>query len=164
MLKSERRGILIYRKQIAVSEDPKELGKRLKKAKPKPMGGHGHGGHHGGGGATSVRTAEHNGHHIEIHTTYEIIIDGKKLSGHLGVENDGRVHYHPIPAFSSGSMVDLCKDIIDHFPDDFPKPKPKPKGSKKKTAKKKAEKKKAGKKKAAKKKVAKKKTNKHGGH
>jgi hypothetical protein len=67
----------------------------------------------------SVREAEYNGHQIVIRTTYQIEVDGKPISGHLAVTNDGQVHYHPIPNLSFASAIDLVKQLIDVFPDDF---------------------------------------------
>ena len=67
----------------------------------------------------SVREADYKGHHIVIRTTYRIEVDGVPLMGHLGVTDDGRVHYHPVPNASFASAVDLVKQLIDVFPDDF---------------------------------------------
>ncbi len=69
--------------------------------------------------AESVREAEYKGHHIVIRTTYSIEVDGVPLMGHMGVTDDGHVHYHPVPNASFASAVDLVKDLIDVFPDDF---------------------------------------------
>jgi hypothetical protein len=74
--------------------------------------------HHGG--SESVREADYKGHHIVIRTTYEIEVDGKPVTGHMGVDQEGRVHYHPVPNTSFNSAVDLVKQLIDVFPDDFP--------------------------------------------
>lgn len=82
-----------------------------------------HGGHHGQHGQhhsmTSVREASYEGHDIVIRTTYEIEVDGRPLRGHLGVTSDGQVHYHAVPNLSFASAVDLVKQLIDAFPDDF---------------------------------------------
>ncbi|MDK2741383.1 MAG: hypothetical protein H8K03_14345 [Nitrospira sp.] len=76
--------------------------------------------------AESVRTAEYRGHHIVVKTRYAIEVDGRPVMGHLGVTNDGHVHYHPVPNLSFASAVDMVKAIIAVFPDRFPK-KAKPK-------------------------------------
>jgi hypothetical protein len=68
----------------------------------------------------SVRTAEHNGHTIEIRTTYDVRIDGEPMEAHLGVGNDGNVHYHGLPNYSEASAIDLMRRVIDAFPDDYP--------------------------------------------
>ena len=67
----------------------------------------------------SVREADYRGHHILVRTQYEIEVDGRVVMGHLGVSNDGQVHYHPVPNLSFASAVDLVKQLIDVFPDDF---------------------------------------------
>ena len=67
----------------------------------------------------SVREAEYKGHHISVRTMYDIRVDGRPVTGHLDVTNDGQVHYHPVPNLSFASAVDLVKQLIDVFPDDF---------------------------------------------
>lgn len=47
--------------------------------------------------ADSVREADYRGRHIVIRTTYRIEVGGKPVTGHMGVGNDRRVHYHPVP-------------------------------------------------------------------
>jgi hypothetical protein len=69
----------------------------------------------------SVREADYQGHHIVVRTSYHIEVDGHPLSGHLAVTNDGQVHYHPVPNISFASAIDLVKQLIDLFPDDFQK-------------------------------------------
>ena len=67
----------------------------------------------------SVREADYQGHHIVVRTSYQIEVDGKMLMGHMGVTNDGRVHYHPVPNLAFTSAIDLVKQLIDIFPGDF---------------------------------------------
>ena len=67
----------------------------------------------------SVREFEHNRHKIIIRTHYDITVDGKKLEGHVYVDNFGRVSTHALPAYSFGSTVDLIKKLIDMFGDNF---------------------------------------------
>jgi len=67
----------------------------------------------------SVREANYKGHHIIVRTKYEIEVDGQMVMGHMGVTNDGQVHYHPVPNLSFASAVDLVKVLINIFPDDF---------------------------------------------
>ena len=74
---------------------------------------------HHDGMAMSTREADYEGHHIVVRTMYEIEIDGRPVTGHVGVTNDGQVHYHPIPNQSFPSMIDLVERLIDTFPDDF---------------------------------------------
>lgn len=68
----------------------------------------------------TVRESDYEGRHIVITTSYMIEVDGKPVTGHMGVGNDGRVHYHPVPNLSFASAVDLVKRVIDVFPDEFP--------------------------------------------
>ena len=76
--------------------------------------GHGH-----GGGMESVREATYRGHHIVVRTTYRLEVDGMPVEGHMGVTNDGQVHYHAVPNLSFASAIDLMKQLIDIFPEDF---------------------------------------------
>jgi hypothetical protein len=67
----------------------------------------------------TVREDDYKDHHIVIRTTYRIEVDGRPVTGHLGVTNDGRVHYHAVPNLSFPSAVDLVRRLIDTFPDEF---------------------------------------------
>ena len=111
----------------------------------------------------TLRVAQHSGRKIEIRTTYDIRIGGRRVRGHMELGNDGHVHYHGLPAYGWGSAVDMCKQLIDSFPQDYPRKGKTPrrevklKGStsrKKRATKKKPARKKASKKKPAKKKAA----------
>jgi hypothetical protein len=72
----------------------------------------------------SVRETTYGSHHIVIRTTYQMEIDDKPVVGHMLVSNDGRVQYHGLPNYSFVSAVDLAKQLIDAYPDDFPPPTP----------------------------------------
>jgi len=76
---------------------------------------------HRHGQMDSVREADYAGHHIVVRTHYQVEVDGHMLMGHMGVTNDGQVHYHAVPNLSFSSAVDLVKRLIDIFPDDFTK-------------------------------------------
>ena len=76
---------------------------------------------HRHGEMDSVREADYAGHHIVVRTRYQVEVDGHMLMGHMGVTNDGQVHYHPVPNLAFASAVDLVKRLIDIFPDDFAK-------------------------------------------
>ena len=67
----------------------------------------------------SVRESRYKGHHIVVRTRYEIEVDGKPVTGHLGVGNDGQVHYHPMPNVAFASAIDMVEHLIDIFPEDF---------------------------------------------
>ena len=86
----------------------------VKSSKPK---GRAHTPH--GGALETVRESEYRGHRIVVRTTYAIEVDGRPVTGHLGVSNDGRVHYHPVPNASFASAVELVEQLIDAFPDEF---------------------------------------------
>jgi len=68
--------------------------------------------------STSVRSAEHNGHTIQIETTYRILIDGEEFPDPIHVQDDGTVHYHGLPQYSTASAVDLLKVVVDKMSDD----------------------------------------------
>ena len=70
---------------------------------------HGHDDHE----MVSVREAMHRGKHIVVKTHYEVTIDGEPLGAHLGVSNDGTVHYHGLPNYAFASMMDLVRKVID---------------------------------------------------
>jgi hypothetical protein len=66
---------------------------------------------------TSTRSLSHKGHQIEIVTTYEITIDGKKLSTHAMVDNEGKLWCHAIPYISFSSATEMVRSIIDYYVD-----------------------------------------------
>ena len=80
-------------------------------------GGDDHGGH--AHSMESVRTATHCGREIVIRTCYEITVDGKPLSSHLSVDDQGNLHTHALPEYSFSSAVDVVKKIVEAFPDEF---------------------------------------------
>lgn len=67
----------------------------------------------------TIREAHYEGRHIVVRTTYQIEVDGTPVTGHMGVTDDGKVHYHPVPNMSFASALDMVKQLIDVFPDDF---------------------------------------------
>ena len=69
----------------------------------------------------SVRETKYQGHRVVVRTWYEIEVDGKKIMGHVGVTNDGQVHYHPVPNLSFASAIEMVEKLIDIFPEDFKK-------------------------------------------
>lgn len=72
-------------------------------------------------GAETLREADYKGHHIAIQTIYKIKVDGKPFNADIGVMNNGQVHYHAVPNMAFDSAIDLCKALIDVFPEDFSK-------------------------------------------
>ena len=79
--------------------------------------GPGHGAHL----QMSVRAFTYEGHKVEIETMYTLRVDGREVMPHMSVAEDGRVACHALPAYSFVSAVDLVKQLIDTFPDDFRK-------------------------------------------
>jgi hypothetical protein len=67
----------------------------------------------------NVREAEHNGHSIVVRTRYEIEVDRKPVMLPVMVDNFGRVACHALPNYSFLSAIDLVKQLIDTFPEDF---------------------------------------------
>lgn len=75
--------------------------------------------HQHGGGMESIRRMTYRGHDIVVRTTYDIQVDGSPLGGHLEVTNTGLVHHHAVPNYVFPSAIDLVRQLIDAFPDDF---------------------------------------------
>jgi hypothetical protein len=69
-----------------------------------------------------VRTDTYRGHAIVVRTTYEIEVDGRPVTAHMHIDNDGNVVCHAIPVYQSSSMVEVVRRLIDVFPEDFPAP------------------------------------------
>lgn len=88
---------------------------QVKRNRPKRAPEHGPHEH----GAETVREDDYRGHHIVIRTTYRIEVDGRPVTGHVAVGNDGKVHYHAIPNVRFGSAIDVVRRLIDSFPDEF---------------------------------------------
>ncbi len=70
----------------------------------------------------SMRAADYKKHTITVKTMYHIEVDGRPVTGHIDVSNEGTISYHGLPNMSFNSTVDLIKMLIDQFPDDFPGP------------------------------------------
>lgn len=100
------------RSEFVQASDPESLVESLRRYQPQRHEPH-------AGATESVREATYRGHEIVIRTSYHLEVDGVAVEGHMGVTNDGQVHYHPIPNLSFNSAVDLVKQLIDTFPDDF---------------------------------------------
>jgi hypothetical protein len=98
--------------EFAQAMDPQSLVESVNRHRP-PLHGH------HGGSMESVREATYRGHKIVVRTSYHIQVDDVSIEGHMGVTNDGQVHYHPVPNLSFNSAIDLVKQLIDIFPDDF---------------------------------------------
>ncbi len=70
----------------------------------------------------SVRRFTHHGRTVEIETHYRITIDGVEFPDHLHVADNGMVHYHGLPQYSTPSAVDLVRRIVDRMDDAVPPP------------------------------------------
>ncbi len=70
-------------------------------------------------GQEIVRQDDYKGHHIVVRTVYRISVDGKKVTGHIMLTNDGQVQYHGLPNWSFDSAIQLARTLIDNFPEDF---------------------------------------------
>lgn len=66
-----------------------------------------------------VREDDYEGHHVVIKTTYHIEVDGKPLMSPLFVTNEGQVQSHGLPNYTFDSAIQLVRELIDKFPEDF---------------------------------------------
>ena len=64
---------------------------------------------------TTIRETTYMGREIRIETSYKITIDGEPFKTHVGVSNDGKVHYHGLPQYSFSSAIGMIKKIIRVF-------------------------------------------------
>ena len=104
--------------ELARAANPQAVVERLAEQAARLQQDQGH--RHGHGDPMqSTREADYHGHHIVVRTTYHIEVDGTPIEGHLGVTDDGQVHYHAVPNLSFASAIDLVKQLVDTFPDDF---------------------------------------------
>jgi hypothetical protein len=114
-----QKGTLMKRRELAQAAGSEAIAERVTEQAgrlPRQDQGHDHG---HGMPMESTREATYDGHHIVIRTTYHIEVDGMPIEGHLGVTDDGQVHYHAVPNLSFASALDLVKLLIDTFPEDF---------------------------------------------
>jgi hypothetical protein len=74
---------------------------------------------HGEQAMESVRRAEHKGHSIVVRTRYQIEVDRKSVASPIMVDDHGRVACHALPNYSFLSALDLVRQLIDTFPEDF---------------------------------------------
>jgi hypothetical protein len=74
---------------------------------------------HAGHETTAIREFTHAGHVVRIVTTYRVEVDGRQIRAHLSVDEDGRVYTHATPFVTYASAVDLMKQVIDSYRDDF---------------------------------------------
>ena len=65
----------------------------------------------------SVRQKHYAGHDVELITTYELRIDGRNVTIHAHVDDDGQLRCHSTPYVSYGSALDLICALIDQYPE-----------------------------------------------
>jgi hypothetical protein len=97
---------------------PEEYLQHVRRSAEEPHEAH----DHGDPTSESVREDEYKGHRIVVRTSYTIEVDGRPVTGHVAVTNDGQVHYHAVPNLSFASVVDLVRELIDAFSEDFAGP------------------------------------------
>jgi len=106
------------KRDVTRAADPQIFGPYIRENQRQDQRGHEV---HAGPQATERRDT-YRGHEVVIRTRYEIEVDGRLVAGHLEVGKDGRVHYHPLPNYSFPSAVDLVRELIDSFPEEFENP------------------------------------------
>ena len=77
--------------------------------------------HHHAETFTSIRTAQHLGKEVRVETTYRMTIDGKPVTSHIGVNDDGSVHTHGLPNYSFASALELGKRLVSATNVELPK-------------------------------------------
>ncbi|MET8702904.1 hypothetical protein ABZW10_29195 [Kitasatospora sp. NPDC004723] len=97
---------------LAAAATPAKLGGYLSSLPRPPAAPH-------MGPATTVRTTLYDGHRIVVTTRYEITVDGRPIGAHIGVEDNGTLHCHALPAYRFLSALDAVKALIDNYPDEF---------------------------------------------
>jgi hypothetical protein len=107
--------VMMKRDELAWASDPESLAQHVRENAPALQQTQ----HPHGEAMESVREDTYKGHHIVVRTSYHIEVDGVTVEGHMGVTNDGQVHYHAVPNLSFASAIDLVKQLIDTFPEDF---------------------------------------------
>lgn len=70
----------------------------------------------------SVRRLTHEGHDIEVHTSYKIVIDGREFPDTIAVMDDGSVRYHGLPQYATNSALELAVRIVDELLEEEPPP------------------------------------------
>jgi hypothetical protein len=102
------------RDELAQAAEPRALVEKLRQPATAGKQADAH-----GGAVESVREATYHGHRIAVRTSYRIEVDGRPIEGHVGVSNDGQVHYEAVPNLEFASAIDLVRQLIDTFPEDF---------------------------------------------
>ena len=96
------------------AESPTRLPNAFKSGQLKLPDGYKFPDHHGAHDSfTSVRTAQYRGKSIRVETIYKMTIDGKPVTSHVMVLNNGAVHCHALPNYMFPSALDMARGLID---------------------------------------------------
>jgi hypothetical protein len=76
----------------------------------------------------SVRTLEHRGRTITITTTYEVRVEGRLVTLHMMVDEEGQLWSHLCPYQSFASAPELVRHLLTRMPHLFEAPLPSPSG------------------------------------
>lgn len=66
--------------------------------------------------ARSVRTLEHQGRRISITTTYEVRVDGRLITLHIMVDEEGQLWSHLCPYLTFASALELVRHLLTRMP------------------------------------------------
>ncbi|WP_257453694.1 hypothetical protein [Archangium lipolyticum] len=66
--------------------------------------------------ARSVRTLEHQGRTISITTTYEVSIEGRPVTLHMMVDEEGQLWSHLCPYQTFASALELVRHLLTRMP------------------------------------------------
>ena len=62
---------------------------------------------------TTIREGTYRGKNIRVETVYKITLDGKPVTAHTTVLDDGSVHCHAFPNYSVPSAMQLARKLIE---------------------------------------------------
>jgi hypothetical protein len=74
--------------------------------------------------ARSVRTFESRGHTLTITTTYEVKVDGRLVTLHMMVDEQGQLWSHLCPYQSFASATELVRHLLERLPHLFEEAQP----------------------------------------
>jgi hypothetical protein len=74
--------------------------------------------------ARSDRTLEHRGRTITITTTYEVRVEGRPVTLHMMVDEEGRLWSHLCPYLTFATAPELVRHLLTRMPHLFEAPQP----------------------------------------
>jgi hypothetical protein len=74
--------------------------------------------------ARSDRTLEHRGRTITITTTYEVRVEGRLVTLHMMVDEEGRLWSHLCPYVTFATAPELVRHLLTRMPQLFEAPQP----------------------------------------